>query len=90
MDKGGIVSIRDRIAWAIHEALQEGPPPGTFLNNHVADAVLAACPEIAALDHAREGFVAAPAHPEQVMLDDYWPDATPMARVLVIPKPESS
>jgi hypothetical protein len=50
-------SIRDRLAWAIHEALSEGPPPGTFTNNFVADAILAACPEIAALDHAREGWL---------------------------------
>jgi hypothetical protein len=63
----------------------------------IVDAVLAACPEIAALDHAREGWLHIYGDRDReriawaVSEDDEWADdledATP---VLVVPKPEAS
>ena len=58
------MSIRDRIAQAI--SAEEGRDEVEPIDRIYADAVLAACPEIAALDHAREAF-----------RDPEWPHATP-------------
>jgi hypothetical protein len=96
MDKGSIVTIRDRLIAAI---LSDCPPEDDTLPDELsagmeaierlADAILAACPEIAALDHAElvrsaDGLI--------YSLDGIHPPDERLKPFLVIPtsEPESS
>jgi hypothetical protein len=73
-------ALRDRIA----EALAYATPLSA--ENYIdADMILAACPEIAALDHAREGWLL-DGDPWFVMSSAL--DGHTHTPVLVVPKPE--